>query len=86
MAEHLRQAVQFIEQVRKTKRHRRQVEIILLYFFFQKGHVRVGPETITDPAFLVSRTLEDFVTWTERSKIRRKVQAYNDKLDDFDLL
>ncbi len=51
-----------------------------------KGHVRVGPETVVDPAYLVSRNMEDFVTWTDRSKIRRKVAAYNDKLDDFDLL
>jgi U3 small nucleolar ribonucleoprotein protein IMP3 len=48
--------------------------------------VRVGPETVVDPAYLVSRNMEDFVTWTDRSKIRRKVAAYNDKLDDFDLL
>jgi len=64
MAEHLREAVQLIEQ----------------------GHVRVGPETVVDPAYLVPRAMEDFIAWTDRSKIRRKVHAYNDKLDDFDLL
>ena len=41
---------------------------------------------MTDPAFLVTRTFEDFVTWVDTSKIKRKVMRYNDKLDDFDLL
>ncbi len=46
----------------------------------------MGPETVTDPAFLVTRPMEDFVTWVDTSKIRRKVQAYNNALDDYDLL
>lgn len=46
----------------------------------------MGPETVLDPAFLVTRSLEDFVTWVDTSRIRRKVLAYNDKLDDYDLL
>jgi len=50
------------------------------------GHIRVGPEVITDPAFIVSRPMEDFVTWVDTSKIKRTVMKYNDKLDDFDLL
>jgi U3 small nucleolar ribonucleoprotein protein IMP3 len=54
--------------------------------FIEQGHIRVGPETVTDPAFLVTRNLEDFVTWVDTSKIKRKVMKYNDKLDDYDLL
>ena len=54
--------------------------------FVEQGHVRVGPDTITDPAFHVTRSMEDFVTWVDTSKIKRKVLRYNDKLDDFDLL
>jgi len=54
--------------------------------FVEQGHVRVGPETITDPAYHVTRSMEDFVTWVDTSKIRRKVQRFNDKLDDFELL
>ncbi|CAG8817818.1 3389_t:CDS:2, partial [Racocetra persica] len=49
--------------------------------FIEQGHIRVGPETITDPA-----NLEDFVTWADTSKIKCKIMKYNDKLDDFDLL
>mmetsp|Transcript_9438 Transcript_9438/g.31011 ORF Transcript_9438/g.31011 Transcript_9438/m.31011 type:complete len:183 (-) Transcript_9438:33-581(-) len=54
--------------------------------FIEQGHVRVGPETVVDPAYSVTRNLEDFVTWVDTSKIKRKVMKYNDKLDDFDLL
>lgn len=48
--------------------------------FVEQGHVRVGPQTITDPAFLVTRTMEDFVTWVDTSKIKRKILKYNDKV------
>ncbi|KAI5860287.1 alpha-L RNA-binding motif-containing protein [Durotheca rogersii] len=52
----------------------------------EQGHVRVGVETVTDPAFFVTRSLEDFVTWTAGSKIKRNIMKYRDKLDDFELL
>ena len=54
--------------------------------FIEQGHVRVGPEVVTDGAFLVTRNMEDFVTWVDSSKIRRNILKYRDKLDDFDLL
>ncbi|KAL7753058.1 U3 small nucleolar ribonucleoprotein imp3 [Sorochytrium milnesiophthora] len=54
--------------------------------FVEQGHVRVGPQVVTDPAYLVTRTFEDFVTWVDSSKIKRKIMKYNDKLDDYDLL
>jgi len=54
--------------------------------FIEQGHVRVGPTVVSDPAFLVTRAMQDFVTWVDSSKIRRTVHKYNDKLDDFDLL
>ncbi|KAG0652268.1 U3 small nucleolar ribonucleoprotein imp3 [Hyphodiscus hymeniophilus] len=52
----------------------------------EQGHVRVGTEPVTDTAFLVSRGLEDFVTWVDGSKIKRNILKYREKLDDFDLL
>ena len=64
MAEHIKDAVKYIEQ----------------------GHVRIGPEVVMDPAYLVSRSVEDFITWTNTSKIRKSVMDYNDERDDFDLL
>eukprot|EP00808_Paulinella_micropora_P008330 g8969.t1 len=52
----------------------------------EHGHVRIGPETVTDPAFLVTRTLEDWVSWVDSSKIKQTIVKYHDKLDDFSLL
>jgi U3 small nucleolar ribonucleoprotein protein IMP3 len=52
----------------------------------EQGHVRVGTETVTDPAFLVTRGMEDFVTWVDGSKIRKHILKYREKLDDFELM
>lgn len=52
----------------------------------EQGHVRVGVEEVRDPAFLVTRNMEDFITWTTGSKIKRNIMKYRDKLDDFELL
>ena len=52
----------------------------------EQGHIRVGPNPVTDPAYLVSRSMEDFVTWVDTSRIKRTIMRYNDKLDDYDLL
>ena len=52
----------------------------------EQGHVRVGPEVMRDPAFLVTRTMEDFVTWVDNSKIRKNILKFHDKLDDYELL
>lgn len=49
----------------------------------EQGHVRVGTDVVKDPAFLVSRTLEDFVTWVDSSKIRRHVMEYNNMVSLF---
>lgn len=51
----------------------------------EQGHVRVGTDVIKDPAFLVTRTLEDFVTWVDGSAIKRHVLEYNDQVDDFEM-
>uniref|UniRef100_A0ACD5UGR6 Uncharacterized protein n=1 Tax=Avena sativa TaxID=4498 RepID=A0ACD5UGR6_AVESA len=54
--------------------------------YIEQGHVRVGPETVTDPAFLVTRNMEDFITWVDTSKIKKKVMEYNGALDDYDAM
>lgn len=43
----------------------------------EQGHVRIGPELVKDPSLLVTRTLEDFVTWVDSSKIKQHVLEYN---------
>ncbi|XP_069682612.1 U3 small nucleolar ribonucleoprotein protein IMP3 isoform X2 [Periplaneta americana] len=48
--------------------------------FVQQGHVRVGSEVVKDPAFLVTRNSEDFVTWVNTSAIRRHIMEYNEMM------
>lgn len=54
--------------------------------FIQQGHIRIGTETVTQPAFLVTRQLEDHVGWVDNSSIKKKILKYNEKLDDYDLM
>ena len=54
--------------------------------YVEQGHIRVGPNLVTDPCYLVTRNMEDFITWSDGSKIKRQVMEYNDGLDDFDLM
>ncbi|VVT56929.1 uncharacterized protein SAPINGB_P005416 [Magnusiomyces paraingens] len=51
--------------------------------FVEQGHVRVGPQVITDPAFLVTKKMEDYLTWVDESKIKRNIAKYRQEVDDF---
>jgi ribosomal protein S4 len=46
----------------------------------EQGHIRVGPTPVTDPAMLVNRSLEDFVTWVDTSAKKRTIMKYNDEV------
>ena len=51
--------------------------------YIEQGHVKVGVNTVTDPAFHVTRTMEDHITWVRSSKIGQTVQNYRNQRDDF---
>lgn len=51
--------------------------------YIEQGHVKVGVDTVTDPAFHVTRSMEDHITWVRNSKIEKKVKDYRDQRDDF---
>ncbi|XP_033102104.1 U3 small nucleolar ribonucleoprotein protein IMP3-like [Anneissia japonica] len=61
-------------------------EVSMAVQFVEQGHIRVGPDIVLDPAFLVTRNMEDFVTWTDTSKIKKHVMTYNEEMDDFDMM
>jgi U3 small nucleolar ribonucleoprotein protein IMP3 len=54
--------------------------------YIEQGQIRVGTEVITDPAYLVTRGLEDHITWSNNSKIKRKIMEYNGQVDDYELI
>lgn len=51
-----------------------------------RGNIRVGPQILTDPAFLVTRNMEDFITWSDTSKIRAVISKVDNRVDDYDIL
>ena len=50
----------------------------------EHGHVRIGPETVRDSARVLAREEEDFVTWVDASKIKRKILDYQGQRDDYE--
>ena len=53
--------------------------------YIEQGHVKVGVDTVTDPAFHVTRSMEDHITWVRTSKIAAKVKNYRQERDDFEI-
>ena len=85
------------DQIAASTLCRRRLPVVLVRLKFaetlreaatlvEQGHIRIGPETVTDPAYIVTRHMEDYITWVDTSRIKRHVMKYNDKLDDYDLL
>jgi U3 small nucleolar ribonucleoprotein protein IMP3 len=50
----------------------------------EQGHVRVGPDVVTDSAFFVTKALEDYVTWVSGSAVQRHIRAFRGNRDDFE--
>lgn len=76
-----RRRLSFVLKMKDMAPTIQQAELFVLH-----GHVRVGPEVINDPAFLVTRTLEDFLTWSNTSNIKRTIAKYRGEEDDYELL
>merc|ERR1712039_848510 len=47
--------------------------------FIQQGHIRIGPDIVTNPAVHMTRDMEDHVTWAEGSKVKRNVKEFNEQ-------
>jgi len=52
--------------------------------YVAQGHIRIGPQLVLDSAVHVTRKMEDFVTWTDKSAIRHKILVYRNEEDDYD--
>ncbi|XP_041015487.1 U3 small nucleolar ribonucleoprotein protein IMP3 isoform X2 [Juglans microcarpa x Juglans regia] len=96
-SKHNTDALKLCERITASSFCRRRLSTVLVRLKFcehlkeavtyiEQGHIRIGPDTVTDPAFLVTRNLEDFITWVDSSKVKRKVLEYNDQLDDYDAM
>jgi U3 small nucleolar ribonucleoprotein protein IMP3 len=54
--------------------------------YVRQGHLRIGPDVVTNPATIVTKEMEDFIGWAHGSKIQRHVREYNQDRDDFDVM
>lgn len=52
--------------------------------FIEQGQIQVGVDLVYNPSMMITRELEDHISWTNGSKIKRKIDAYNDQVDDYD--
>jgi len=72
-----------LSYIMKKKKYCESVKLATMYIVH--GHVRIGPELITDPAFVVTKSMEDFITWTGGA-IKTKIADFSGERDDYDLL
>lgn len=49
--------------------------------YVEHGHVRIGPQTVRDPAAFVTVDQEDYITWDD--KFKRKIEEYRGEQDDY---
>lgn len=94
---HVKSGLDAVARVTVSAFCRRRLPVVLVRMHFaenlmeavtlvEQGHVRIGPTVCKDEALLVTRNMQDFITWVDSSKIKRKVAAYNDEVDDYELL
>ncbi|MCQ2820009.1 MAG: hypothetical protein MJ252_22310 [archaeon] len=85
-----------VDEIGVSKFCRRRLAIILFknkycenvkeaVTFIEQGQIQMGVDVVFNPATMVSRTMEDHITWVNGSKIKRKIDLYNDDLDDYDI-
>lgn len=51
-------------------------DMVTAVTFIRHGHVKVGTQTATDPDLIISRSMSDFVTWRDGSKIRDTINSF----------
>lgn len=54
--------------------------------FIEQGQIQLGVDVVYNPAMMVTRTMEDHINWVNTSKIKRKIDVYNDNVDDYNML
>lgn len=52
--------------------------------FIEQGHVRLGGRVIDNSGTLVSRGMDEFIRWVDDSKIKKKIDTFNNEYDDYE--
>lgn len=54
--------------------------------YIEQGHITIGNQVVNNPAYHISRTLEDAISWTQGSKIPKHIAEFHNNRDDYQLL
>ena len=54
--------------------------------YIEQGQLQIGTDVVYNPAMMVTRNMEDHISWVNTSKIKKKIDTYNDTVDDYDML
>ena len=54
--------------------------------FVQHGHFKIGDTVVNDCEVLVDKNTEQFIKWSEKSKIKKKLDEIHGDLDDFEYI
>ena len=90
-----RQGLEVCEKVNVATFCRRRLPVVLqrlkmaetvkeAVMYIEQGHIKVGVETVTHPAFHMNRNMEDPIQWVSGSKIRKQIKNYAGEQDDYD--
>ncbi|RVD92952.1 ribosomal S4 [Tubulinosema ratisbonensis] len=52
--------------------------------FIEHGHIKVGSRIVNKPGQLISTMMENFIKWCDSSKIKEKIDEFNEKNEIFD--
>jgi U3 small nucleolar ribonucleoprotein protein IMP3 len=84
-----------IDEIGMSKFCRRRLSVILFrnkycesikqaITYIEQGQIQLGKDVVYNPALMVTRSMEDHISWVNKSKIKRKIDTYNDNIDDYD--
>ena len=84
-----------IDEIGISKFCRRRLSVILFrnkycesikqaITYIEQGQIQLGTDVVYNPALMVTRSMEDHISWVNKSKIKRKIDTYNDNIDDYD--
>lgn len=54
--------------------------------YIEQGQLQIGTDVVYNPAMMITRNMEDHISWVNTSKIKKKIDTYNDTVDDYDML
>merc|ERR1712113_611006 len=86
-----------IEKLSATSFCRRRLAVMLVRLkmaktvlkaniFVKHRYIQIGLDIVTDSTIYVTKYMENFIKWSDTSKIKNKIKNFKNELDDFEIL